>query len=558
MVTRIEMNPSKLSRREVLRFGAGIATTGMLGGRLVRADASGPTRVVKTANGPVRGVVEGGVQTFKGLRYAAPPVGDLRFLPPQKVKPWTGVAEATKLPASSMQLLVGFGATAKPADVEAALDQVYTVQADLATQSEDCLFINLWTPQLGSSNKRPVMVWLHGGACSYGSGSWPAYDGHNLASRHDVVVITVNHRLGAFGYLYLGELGGEKYATSGNVGQLDIVAVLEWVRDNVAEFGGDPGNVTVFGQSGGGKKISHLLGMPSAKGLFHRAIIESAGPSLRGITKDAGTENARMLFSDLQIKEGDVNALLALPAEKLAAAAMAHEARTGTTGPESLQFGPVVDGLVLPTDPFYPVASSISASVPVMLGCTRDEQTVYNVGKPWWGKISDAELEQKAREAVGDKAPALIAAFRKLRPGDSPSYLYSDTTTADQAFMNCIRMAERKTALKSAPAYFYIYQYPEYVDDGDLGAPHMSEILYAFDNLDKGPLLVGPVSRSQALADQVSRTWVAFARNGNPNHPGLPHWPSYNVEERPTMTFDLPSSKVVNDPEGEIRKILES
>jgi para-nitrobenzyl esterase len=550
MVTRSEMNPPTLSRREVLRFGAGIATTGMFGG-LVRAHASGATRVVKTTNGPVRGVVEGGVQTFKGLRYGAPPVGDLRFMPPQKAKPWTEVAEATKLPPCSMQLLVGFAASPQPPVVEAAMNQVYTVQADLAMQNEDCLFINLWSPRLGSSDKRPVMVWLHAGGCSYGSGNWPAYDGHNLASRHDVVVITVNHRLGAFGYLYLGELGGEKYAKSGNVGQLDIVAVLEWVRDNVAEFGGDPGNVTVFGQSGGGKKVCNLLGMPNAQGLFHRAIMESAGPSLRGIPKDAGTENAKMLFSDLQIQEGDVKALLAVPAEKLAAAAMAHEARAG-------EFGPVVDGVVLPTDPFYPVASPISASVPVMEGCTWDEQTVYNVGKPWWGKISDAELEQKARDAVGDKAPALIAAFRKLRPGDSPSYLYSDTTSAYHEFINCIQLAERKAAQKSAPAYFYIFRYPEYVDDGLLRAPHMSEILYAFDNLDKGPLLVGPASRSQALADQISRTWVAFAENGNPNHSGLPYWPSYNVEQRPTMMFNLPSSKVVNDPEGEIRKIFES
>jgi para-nitrobenzyl esterase len=550
MVTRSGMNPPTLSRREVLRFGAGIATTGMFGG-LVRAHASGATRVVKTTNGPVRGVVEGGVQTFKGLRYGAPPVGDLRFMPPQKAKPWTEVAEATKLPPCSMQLLVGFAASPQPPVVEAAMNQVYTVQADLAMQNEDCLFINLWSPRLGSSDKRPVMVWLHAGGCSYGSGNWPAYDGHNLASRHDVVVITVNHRLGAFGYLYLGELGGEKYAKSGNVGQLDIVAVLEWVRDNVAEFGGDPGNVTVFGQSGGGKKVCNLLGMPNAQGLFHRAIMESAGPSLRGIPKDAGTENAKMLFSDLQIQEGDVKALLAVPAEKLAAAAMAHEARAG-------EFGPVVDGVVLPTDPFYPVASPISASVPVMEGCTWDEQTVYNVGKPWWGKISDAELEQKARDAVGDKAPALIAAFRKLRPGDSPSYLYSDTTSAYHEFINCIQLAERKAAQKSAPAYFYIFRYPEYVDDGLLRAPHMSEILYAFDNLDKGPLLVGPASRSQALADQISRTWVAFAENGNPNHSGLPYWPSYNVEQRPTMMFNLPSSKVVNDPEGEIRKIFES
>jgi para-nitrobenzyl esterase len=554
MKPRPEKSSERISRRDVLGAGLGFAVTSILPGFLSAATTT-PSHIVNTTNGPVRGFVTGGVQTFMGLRYAQPPVGPLRFMPPQKLRPWAQVAEATQTPYPPMQLLAGGGGAPQLPDVDAALQQALPARRDLETQNEDCLSINLWTPQVGGEKRRPVMVWLHGGGYTYGSGNWDAYDGHNLASRHDVVSIAVNHRLGAFGYLYLGDLAGDKYATSGNVGQLDIVAVLEWVRDNAEKFGGDPGNVTIFGQSGGGGKVSNLLATPSAKGLFHRAIIES-GASLRGLSKQEATQTAKMLFDDLGIKPGDVEALLAVPAQKLADAATAHQAKEGTTGPNSLHFGPVVDGLVLPRNPFDPTAPSISANVPVMVGCTRNEQTLYNTAQPWWNKLSDVELEEKAKAAVGSKAPALIAAFRKLRPDDSNSYLFTDVTGANGAFINAIRLAERKSALNAAPAYFYIFQYPSFVHDGLLRAPHTMEILYAFDNLDKGSLLVGPASRSQVLADQVSRTWVAFARTGNPNHPGLPEWPAYNTKNRPTMEFNIPS-KVVTDPEGEVRQILE-
>lgn len=548
----------KISRREALKLSVGFAAASMFN-KVALADIPALTKVVKTSNGPVQGLVENGVQTFKGLRYAAPPLGPLRFMPPHKPQPWTQVAEATKLGAASMQLRSGGSAVAYPGNVGQALGQLFTPPDDIARQSEDCLFLNVWTPQLGVSKKRPVMVWFHGGGFNYGSGSWPAYDGHNLASHHDVVVVTVNHRLNAFGYLFLGDLAGEAYATSGNAGQLDLIAVLEWIRDNIAEFGGDPGNVTIFGQSGGGGKISALLAMPGAKGLFHRAIIES-GPGIRGVPKENATAVAKAVLSELEITSGDVKTLQTVPADKLAKAAAAMQAKLGGGGGiGTLRFAPVVDGIALPNHPFDPVAPAISANVPIMIGCTKDEQTLYNVGQPWWGKLTDAELSEKAKTipGVGDKAEALIAAFRKLRPGDSPSYLYTDVASSTFAFANSIRLAERKAALKAAPAYFYVFQWGAPADDGILRAPHTMEIAFAFDNVDKGPLLLGNDPQMQTLAKVVCGTWVAFARTGNPNHSGLPQWPAYDADKRATMTFNTPC-KVVNDLEGEVRKILEA
>lgn len=550
----------EISRRDALKLGIGFAATSMLS-RAGYADAPVPTKVVKTTNGPVQGLVENGVQTFKGLRYASPPLGPLRFMPPQKPKPWTDIADATRLGSASMQLRTGGSAVSYPGNVGQALTQLYTPADDVARQNEDCLFLNVWTPSLENARpgKRPVMVWFHGGGFNYGSGSWPAYDGRNLASRHDVVVVTVNHRLNAFGYMYLGNLLGEPYATSGNAGQLDLIAVLEWVRDNIAEFGGDPGNVTIFGQSGGGGKVSALLAMPGAKGLFHRAIIES-GPGIRGVPKDVAAAVAAAVLSELQIGSGDAKSLLSISAQQLATATAAMQAKSGgAPGTGGLRFAPVVDGIALLNHPFDPAAPVVSANVPVMIGCTKDEQTLYNVGQPWWNKLTDAELSQKAKTipGVGDKAEALIAAFRKLRPGDSPSYLYTDVATSTFAFANSIRLAERKAALKAAPVYFYVFQWGASVDDGILRAPHTMEIPFAFDNVDKAALLLGHDPEVIKLNKVVSETWVAFARTGNPNHSGLPHWPPYDAEKRATMTFNAPC-KVVNDLEGEVRKILEA
>ena len=281
------------TRRLMLAAGLGAGAAALSSG-LARAQyiASDVTRVVKTTNGPVVGLVENGVQTFKGLRYGAPPMGALRWAPPARPKPWAEPALAAQFGPAAIQLSSGGSAVRYPGTVGAALNQLMTSGEDITRQSEDCLFLNLWTPAL-DSKARPVMVWFHGGGFNYGSGNWPVYNGHNLAKNHDVVLVSVTHRLNAFGYLHLADLGGDP--ASGNAGMLDLIASLQWVHDNIAQFGGDPGNVTIFGQSGGGAKVSTMQAMPAAKGLRHKGIVQS-GAALRSGDKDRATEQAKAIM----------------------------------------------------------------------------------------------------------------------------------------------------------------------------------------------------------------------------------------------------------------------
>jgi para-nitrobenzyl esterase len=534
------------TRRAMLGTGAGLCLSTML-----NSAARAATPVVKTTNGPVRGTVEDGVYTFKGLRYAQAPLGALRFMPPRKPKAWTEIADASHYGAAAMQWSASNVAVQRPL-VDKALHEILLPPDDERNESEDCLFLNVWTPEVGGAKNRPVMLWMHGGGFNYGSASWRAYDGHNLAKKHDVVLVGVNHRLNAFGYLYLGELvPGDAFAKSGNVGQLDLIAALEWIRDNIAEFGGNPNNVTIFGQSGGGGKVSNILAMPAAKGLYHRAIIQS-GARLDSMSKADGTKTAEAVFQALQIRPGDVKALQAVPGQKFLAALKTLQ----DNNPQP--YGPVVDGVALPTNPFDPVATPVSADVPIIVGCTKDEQTLYNTGLPWWGKINEADALAKARATpiVGKKADALFAAFHKLRQGDTPSYLFNDSTSAAGAFIASIELAEKKSAAKGAPVYHYVFQWGSPADGGILRAPHTMEIPFVFDNIEKAPTYVGNGPGTRALADLMSDTWVQFAKSGDPNHSRLPHWPAYDVGTRASMAFNT-STKVINDIEGEVRRILE-
>jgi len=538
----------RFDRRQILSFGAGATLTSLVGGWARAAiGATAVTPVVKTSNGPIVGYVTDGIQSFRGVRYGAPPLGALRFMPPRKPDPWKSPAACLYYQHSAMQLTTGGSAVSYPGTIGPALFQVMEAPEDIVRQSEDCLFLNVWTPHLSGTKPRPVMVWFHGGGFNYGSGSWSVYDGHNLAKNHDVVVVTVNHRLNAFGYLYLGDAGDP---ASGNVGMLDLVAVLEWVRDNIGEFGGDPGNVTVFGQSGGGAKVSAILAMPAAKGLVHRAIIES-GPGLRGATKEAALSATKLVMKTLGVL--DVKSLQEIAADRLLAAA------AGSENPAVLRWGPVVDGVALPAHPFDPVAPAQAAQVPVMIGCTKDEATLYNVGLPWWGKLTESELADKLKPQFGDKTDKLIAAFRKLRPTDSPSYLYTDVASAAFAFMGSITLAERKAEQHAAPVYMYIWEWGAPVDNGIMRAPHTMEIPFAFDNVDKGPILLGTAESTKTLGRQTSSAWTAFARSGDPNKGsvGLPHWPPYDAQTRATMMFDS-KSRIEADPYGDVRKIMRS
>jgi para-nitrobenzyl esterase len=498
------------------------------------------TEIVQTSNGPVQGYREDGLQVFKGLRYGAAPVGRLRFQPPQKPARWSDVADAISLGAPAIQGGVPPGGTTggRSNGDPAAPGQPAT--------DEDCLFINVWTQ--GLTGKRPVMVWLHGGGFSNGSGGAAMYDGGNLARRGDVVTVTVNHRLNVFGYLHLAELGGHK--SSGEAGMLDIVLVLQWVRDNIAAFGGDASNVTIFGESGGGMKVSILQAMPAAKGLFHKAVVQS-GPGLRSVSAEAATRNAKAVLDALGIAPGDLGRL-----ETISAADIQNAAAGVAAGNPMQGFSPCVDGEALPRDPFHPDAPAISADVPVLIGTNKDEATLFIRSHPKFGEFTEEDLEKRAQDAVGDKAPALIAALRKLFPDYSPTHLIAAVQTAQGMWAGSVTLAERKAARGAAPVYMYMLTWETPVGRGALRCPHALEIPLVFDNVERARDFVGRGEAPQVLAEQMSEAWLAFARTGNPGTAALADWPAYEPGRRATMIFDVESG-VREDPMAEVRAILQ-
>jgi para-nitrobenzyl esterase len=498
------------------------------------------TDAVSTANGPVRGYRDGPLSIFKGLRYGAPPLGARRFAPPQPPTPWTEAADALTLGAPAIQVGVPPGETTggRSAGDPPAPGQPGT--------DEDCLFLNVWTP--GLSGKRPVMVWLHGGGFANGSGGAAMYDGAALARRGDVVTVTVNHRLNVFGYLSLAELGG--HPSSGEAGMLDIVQALEWVRDNIAGFGGDPGNVTIFGESGGGMKVALLLAMPAAKGLFHRAVIQS-GPWLKAVPQAAATKYAKAFLEALSVAPGELGKLA-----RFSAGEIQDAAAKVTSGNVIGGFSPSVDGIALPGGPFDPEAPALSADVPVLIGTNKDEATLFMFSDPRFGEYGEEELAKRAKQAAGDKAEALIAAVREAFPDYSPSHLASAVQTVTMFWRDSIALAERKAAQKAAPVYMYLLEWETTASRGRLRSPHALEIPLVFDTVATSPAFMGR-DNPQSLAEQMSEAWLAFARTGDPNTPALPRWPAYEPSRRATMVFNH-TSRVVEDPYAGVRKVVQA
>jgi len=482
---------------------------------LIRIDTADDDRRVHEWIGTAsKDPINGLVQIFRGIPYGAPTGGANRFMPPQKPAPWSGVRVAT-----------GIGPRC-PQPPTPGLMPEEAIDLDYGPMSEDCLHLNVWTASLDAAAKRPVMVWLHGGGYAVGSGGSVRYDGSNLARKHDVVVVTVNHRLNAFGFLDLSSLGG-KFADSGNVGMLDIVAALEWVRDNIANFGGDPGNVTVFGESGGGGKVSTLMAMPAAKGLFHRAIAQS-GVALRGMTADASAATARTLLSHLGVDDGDVGGIQEIPFERILAALTAARPPLG--------FGPVVDGHALPRHPFDPDAPAISADVALLLGSNLTERTFF-VDTPL-DAIDDAMLLGLVKRYTGladAGASGLIAAYRKNRAGADNTFIYQLISADWWMTANVITEAERKARLGRAYVYHFEKRTP--VREGKLKVPHTLEIAYAFDNIELSTAVTGAGADKQALADRMSAMWTAFARTGDPSVADL-KWEPYSAERRAVMILD--------------------
>jgi para-nitrobenzyl esterase len=485
--------------------------------------------ITETRSGKVRGRSDDGIAVFKGLPYGAPPVGERRFKPPAPESPWSGVRDAFEFGPSCPQ------PNRRPTG--------WTLEAE---QGEDCLVLNVWSPAVGDGRKRPVMVWFHGGGFTIGSGSWPLYESTALSRRGDVVVVTVNHRLGPLGYLHLGESSDDpELASSGNAGMLDLVASLEWVRDHIAEFGGDPDNVTIFGESGGGAKVCTLLVMPSARGLFHRAIVQS-GPSLRVGNAARAGQAAEEFMASLDLRPDQLDELRALPAERLLAAQPATDTAAGRRG-----FRPILDGISVTAHPQEALADGTAQDLPLMIGCTRDEATLQLANEPFLrdpSLLTEEALLQRLR-MLGDRRDALVGAYRRTRPGASPL----DLLIAIQSDMfmrtNSIQLAESKLAGPgTSPTYMYLFRWAA----GAMRSSHGFEIPFVFDNV-RPPILNDSPSRTQ-LAERMSEAWISFARSGDPVHDELPDWPPYTLPERATMIFDRGECGVENDPAGDDRR----
>jgi para-nitrobenzyl esterase len=512
-----------------------------------------PEPLVKTQHGPVRGYINKGVYTFRGVRYGASTGGENRFKPPKAPTPWTEIRDASSYGYRAPQTNPAAPFSLSP-DTEIGKILLASDGFRVPTpESEDCLFLNIWTPAIDQKEKRPVMVWLHGGGFSMGSSSDLLYDGTNLA-RRGAVMVGVNHRLNVFGYTHLGDIGGEEYAHSGNAGQLDIIFALKWIQANIDKFGGDPDRVMIFGESGGGAKVCMLLASPAAKGLFHSAVIES-GPGIKVEEREPATKAAEALLIELAITKENLAEIHKLPTDRILTAYFAATAKLAGQG----GFGPVIDPVILPDHPFYPKAPSISANVPIMVGWNKTESTAFSLGQDELWALDDEGLKKRVEMIASAEAEKLIGLYRKNYPNMSPSSIYFHIASYSGMGSGSVTIAERKMALGKAPAYLYRLDWETPVLNGKLISPHGLEMPFVFDNVDEGGIgLSGGGAAAQKMADKMSEAWIAFAATGDPNtqKSDLPLWDPYDNLKRPTMIFDK-ESRVEFDPLKEQRIIFE-
>jgi para-nitrobenzyl esterase len=495
---------------------------------------------VQTSCGPIQGFDKEGIFIFKGVRYAAPPVGKLRFKPPVPPEPWTEPLQTHEYGNIAMQG-TGFGGP----------------EVKMPEKDEDCLFLNVWTPGL-DNKKRPVMVWLHGGGFSSGSGGDAFCEGKNLARKGDVVVVTINHRLNVFGFLQLGEEWGPEYASSGQAGMLDIVMSLGWVKDNIERFGGNPDNVTIFGESGGGRKVAMLMAMEPAGGLFHKAVIQS-GSGLDAPSKQEAVALGQELLKNLGISEGDTEALMSADAQKIFDAQPRVPRSSGDT-PGMLTvpnrgFVPCIDGIALKRKPFIPDAPEVSAGVPLLIGSNKDEESIFRSNNPGYGTYTDEDFVEYVRKVLPEKADKLIPALRSAFPDYSPTDLINVTASLKGYWIAAVFQAERKAAQNTAPVYVYLMAWETRAGNGRLRAHHALDVPMVFDNVEAVRSMTGEGPEPRAMADIMSSAWIAFARKGDPGIKELPRWPVYNSKTRSTMVFDV-KSHMQEKPYEEIRKIL--
>ncbi|MCF0072747.1 carboxylesterase/lipase family protein [Dyadobacter sp. CY261] len=499
----------------------------------------------ETVTGKIKGIKSDGVNVFKGVPYGGRISGDRRFRRPAPLQPWTGVRDATQ-----------FGAPA-----------IQSPRRNEPAPSEDCLFLNVWTPA-NDHKKRPVMFYSHGGGFVIGSGASPGQDGSNLARNFDVVVVQTNHRLGLLGFLYLDEIAGAEYEGSGNMGILDIAEGLKWVNQNIAQFGGDPDNVMIFGESGGGAKTSCLYTMPAAAPYFNKASIES-GPGVRMTTRVTAAETTAMLLKELNIAQRDWRKLLDVPAADLLAMQAKLpfvppfiERNKNVTGMRGRVggFGPVVDGKVLPHHPFDPTAPEISRNKPLLVGWNEDEYTFF----AWERKDTESfkidfeGLQKKLEPTYGADTEKLIAAYRKATPEATAPDIFVAISSISMMGLGSVDIAEKKAKQNGAPAYLYNFGYKSEKKipgtDYAMGTPHAMDISFKFNNeipprdgsQPKESFFGGNKPERFVASRHFAELWTTFARTGKPAAKDVPEWPAYNLEKRPTMRIDT-KCEVINN-----------
>jgi len=533
-----------MNRRSLIR-GMGCAGAALAWSRTLTAAAptSAPS-IAATRYGKVRGLNIGGIHVFKGVRYGASTGGTNRFRPPLPPAPWNGVEDALTEGPQCFQN-----------------DPLGRLRSDFVAldESEDCLKLNVWTPGLKDGKKRPVMVWLHGGGLWRGSvaGAWQS--GEHLSRRGDVVMVSPNHRLHVLAYNYLEGLGDANFTGSGNAGMLDLILALQWVRDNIEEFGGDPANVTIFGQSGGGQKVSLLMTLPAGKGLFHRAIIQS-GPAPITIEPDYAMALTHQLLAKLGLDAGSARRIQEVPPQTLMRAYYEMFHASGGFGVLGIiqGFSPVVDGSVLPHQPFWNGASRISKDVPLLIGSTRTEMTEYTLqGDPKAYLLDWAGIEQKLAALFKDDASAILAEFRANHPRAQPWEVYSLILSDWPTRIFSIKIAEEQSRLRAAPVHMYRMDWRTPVHDGLLMSPHAVDIAFVLDTVEANVESNGGGPEPRLMVNQMSEVWLAFARSGNPQIDSLPQWPAYDEHRRATMLFNL-QSLVAFDPDAGDRKILQA
>ncbi len=508
--------------------------------------------VAQTTYGKVRGYILRDIHYFLGIPYGADTSGENRFMPPQKPEPWTDIYPA-----------VWWGNSA-PQNMENRYANRYQSFSDhwnYDDVSEDCLRINVFTPGHDDGKRRPVMVWLHGGGFTNGNGiEQDGYNGENLSRYGDIVFCSLNHRLGPLGFTNLAGAARDKFAASGNVGMLDIVAALEWIRDNISNFGGDPGNVTIMGQSGGGAKVTTLTAMPSAKGLFHKAVVLS-GASLQVGDKDYSEKLGAYVLESAGLKPSEVDKLQQMPWKEyyaIATEASQKFASEMPSAPSGMRrgFSPAVDGFYLPQHPYYPEAAPTAKEVPMLICSTfhemspsRDNAALEN--------ISMEEVAERIKERAGfstgfgDKAEEVVAAYAKAFPDKKPIEILALISGNRQ---RTVALADEKSK-QTAPVYLAWFGWQPPLFDNRMRAFHCLDICFWFYNTDLMLSHTGGGVRPRQLSEKMAGSLLQFMKTGNPNGGGLPKWPQYSSENGETMILD-DISEVKNDPDREARKAL--